>query len=144
MQTSNTSIWGYHCLEEVEFLKILNQYRLPSDAIHHRVFFHFPCPPCLQIPWIDSRILASEAIGFRFNSRLGPIFYLGKTDSGKMCDFNWQHLYLWIKSRHLISQWYILELGKWENSILWRVRQAIGPAVQESPAHVFCSLFCKE
>ncbi len=54
MQTSNTSIWRYHCLGEVEFLKIWNQYRLPSDT----VLCSSPMPIfklSLQVPWINSR-----------------------------------------------------------------------------------------
>ncbi len=43
-QTFNISIWRYHCLGEVAFLKIWNQYWLPSDTVHQR--FLFISPPC--------------------------------------------------------------------------------------------------
>ncbi len=42
LQTSNTSIWRYHCLWEVAFLKISNQYWLPSDTVHQRFLFISP------------------------------------------------------------------------------------------------------
>ncbi len=41
-QTSNIPIWRYHCLGEVVFLKIWNQYWLPSDTVHHRILFISP------------------------------------------------------------------------------------------------------
>ncbi len=41
-QTSNIQIWRYHCLGEVVFLKIWNQYWLPSDKVHQRFLFIFP------------------------------------------------------------------------------------------------------
>ncbi len=47
-RTSNIQIWRYHCLREVVFLKIWNQYWLPSDTVHRsrgsEVFVHLPCP----------------------------------------------------------------------------------------------------
>ncbi len=43
-QTSNIPIWRYHCLGEVVFLKIWNQYWLPSDTGATEVFVHLPCP----------------------------------------------------------------------------------------------------
>ena len=44
IQTSNASIWRYHCLGEVVFLKIWNQYWLPSDTSQHSFFAHHPYP----------------------------------------------------------------------------------------------------
>ena len=38
-QTSNVSIWRYHCLGEVACPKIWNQYWLPSDAVDQRFLF---------------------------------------------------------------------------------------------------------
>ncbi len=45
LQTSNILIWRYHCLGEVAFLKIWNQYWLPSDTVHQRLFFISPACP---------------------------------------------------------------------------------------------------
>ena len=42
LQTSNISIWRYHCLGEVPFLKIWNQYWLPSDTVYQRYLFISP------------------------------------------------------------------------------------------------------
>ena len=44
LQMSNMLIWRYHCLGEVAFLNIWNQYWLPSDTVHQRFFVHLPCP----------------------------------------------------------------------------------------------------
>ncbi len=55
LQTSNISIWRYHCLRELAFLKIWNQYWLPSDTVHQR-FCSSPLPIfklSLQVPWTD-------------------------------------------------------------------------------------------
>ncbi len=41
-QASNIPIWRYHCLGEVVFLKIWNQYWLPSDTVHQRFLFISP------------------------------------------------------------------------------------------------------
>ncbi len=40
--TFNIPIWRYHCLGEVVFLKIWNQYWLPSDSVHKRFLFISP------------------------------------------------------------------------------------------------------
>ncbi len=53
-QTSNMWVWRYHCLGEVVFLKIWNQYWLASDTVHQRFLF-ISLPICLQVPWIDSK-----------------------------------------------------------------------------------------
>ncbi len=42
LQTSNISIWRYHCLGELAFLTISNQYWLPSDTVHQRFLFISP------------------------------------------------------------------------------------------------------
>ncbi len=42
LQPSNIPIWRYHCLGEVVFLKIWNQYWLPSDTVHQRFLFISP------------------------------------------------------------------------------------------------------
>ncbi len=60
LQTYNISIWRYHCLGEVVFLKIWNQYSLPSDTVHQR-FCSSSLPIfklSLQVPWIDSSYFA--------------------------------------------------------------------------------------
>ncbi len=44
LQISNISIWRYHCLGEVAFMKIWNQYWLPSDTMQQSFFGHLPCP----------------------------------------------------------------------------------------------------
>ncbi len=59
MQTSYASIWKYHCLGEVVFLKICNQYWLPPDTLQ-RSFCSWLFLPIskigLQVLWTDSTI----------------------------------------------------------------------------------------
>ena len=86
MQTSNISIWRYHCLGEVAFLKIWNQYWSLSDTVHQRVFVHLPCPSSNLV----HRSLESTLVNGLFKLRCDMTFFSTKEYAGHVLYYSEQ------------------------------------------------------